>query len=573
MIREQFILDVHDELIIDAFAGGGGMSTAIEQGTGRHVDIAFNHAEDALSMHEANHPQTSHKPVDMREACPRGVTRGRRTGLFHMSPDCTDHSQAKAGQPRDKKIRALTWIGLRWGGQAQPRVITLENVKQILKWGRLIAKRCKETGRVVKIDGTVAAPGEQVPVHEQHLVGDKRHAGCNWRRFVRSLRAMGYEVEWRVLCAADYGAPTTRERLFMVARRDGRPIAWPAPTHAKEPARGSGLKKWRSAAECIDFALPCPSIFTRKKPLADATLKRIAEGVRRFVLEHGDPFIVPVTHSGERPVHDIRDPLRTVTTAKRGELGLIAPTLVQVAHGEGKPGGKQRGTGAHDVRLPVGTLPTSNSFAVASAFLAQMNGGVNGHQSYGHDLREPVSTINTKASQQQLVAAHLAHLQNNCDGRDVRDPVRTIKAGGQVHGVVQCTLAPEDEAGALRVAAFLIRYYKSGGQWAHLKDPMHTLTVKERIALVTVTIRGTPFVIVDIGLRMLKPRELFNAQGFPAHYIIDRGHDGRKFTIEQQVRMCGNSVSPPPARALIRANVPELCVKFGDERRELVAAL
>lgn len=501
MIRSQFILDISDELIVDGFAGGGGMSTAIEQATGRHVDKAFNHAEDALSMHRMNHPQTDHQEVDMREVCPRGVTRGRRVGHFHMSPDCTDHSQAKAGQPRDKKIRGLTWVGLRWAGQASPRVITLENVKQILRWGRLIAKRCKETGRVVKVDGTVAAAGERVAVAEQHLVGDPRHAGHNWRRFVAELQRMGYAVEWRIMCAADYGAPTTRERLFMVARRDGQPIVWPAPTHAKKPARG--LKKWRAAAECMDFSLPCRSIFERKKPLAEATLKRIAEGVRRYVLECGDPFIIPVTHVGDERAHDIREPLRTITGARRGEFALIAPSL---------------------------------------AFLAQSNGGKNGNQTYGRDLRQPASTLTGKCCQQQLV---------NC----------ALGSG------------PTAEENALRVAGFLMRYYKSGGQWADLRDPLHTVTVKERLALVTVTIRGMPLVVVDIGLRMLTARELYNAQGFPPGYIIDRGHDGRVFSKEAQVRMVGNSVSPPPARALIAANLQDLCVRFQDERRELMEAI
>ena len=279
MLTPQFNLDIRNELIVDLFAGGGGMSSAIEYATGLCPDIACNHDSDAISMHEANHPQTEHFQADVYELCPKTATKGRPVGLLHLSPDCTHHSQAAGGQPRNKATRSLSWVGKRWAGQAKPRVITLENVKEIQKWGPLVAKRCKKTGRVLKLDGTVAAPGEVVPVSQQHLVPNPKKQGQTWKRFVQCLREIGYQVEWRLLIAADFGAPTTRERLFMVARCAGQPIVWPEPTHSKTPAKGK--KKWRSAAECIDFSNVGRSIFGREKPLADNTLKRIAKGIKK----------------------------------------------------------------------------------------------------------------------------------------------------------------------------------------------------------------------------------------------------------------------------------------------------
>lgn len=587
MIRDQFQLPIHHKLIVDLFAGGGGMSTAIEWALGRSPDIAVNHDENALSMHQANHPQTQHYIADVFEVCPREVTNGQPVGLLHLSPDCTHHSQAAGGQPRSTKRRALSWVGYRWIGQVAPDVMTLENVIQILKWGPLVAKRDKATGRVVTLDmvkcpitgkmvNRIASPGEQVPVQQQFLVPDPKHAGRTWRRFVKLLQAKGYAVEWRMLCAADYGAPTTRERLFMVARRDGQPIVWPEPTHFKKPAKGQ--KKWRAAAECIDWSIPCPSIFTRKRPLAEATMRRIAKGLVRYVLESGDPFIVPIAHfNGSEPVHDINEPMRTVTShpkgghlalaapalipvthqggtrahrvdepmrtitaAHRGEIALASPILIQAGHGEGTKDTPRWSHGCKDPQDPLGTITASGGGqALATAFLAQMNGGFN--TTPGHSPSRPFSTITNSGSQQQLVTA----------------------------GLAKPALSAEQEAGALQVAAFLIRYYGEGGQWGDLRDPMQTITTKDRLALVTVTIKGTPYVVVDIGLRMLCPPELYPGQGFPRGYQITTGHDGRKFTISQQVHMCGNSVSPYPAEALVRVNVPELVVWTPRELRDL----
>ncbi|MDD4965269.1 MAG: DNA cytosine methyltransferase [Gallionella sp.] len=583
MLNSQFILGINEEITVDLFAGGGGMSTAIEQAIGRYVDVAVNHNADALSMHEVNHPQTRHYIGDVFEVDPREASDGRAVGLLHLSPDCTHHSQASGGQPRDRKTRALSWVGKRWAGQVKPRVITLENVKQILQWGPLVAKRDKATGRVLKLDGTIAEPGEVVPIRQQYLVPDKKRIGRTWQAFVSQLRDMGYAVEWKILCAADFGAPTTRERLFMVARCDGKPIHWPEPTHTKVKTKGK--KRWRSAAECIDWSVPCPSIFDRGKPLADATLRRIARGLKKYVLESANPFIVPIAHyNGRDACQPAQEPLRTITAyPKGGAFAVASPVLVQTGYGE-RAGQAPRSL---DLDAPLGTVVAGGTkHAVASAYLAQMNGGFN--TTPGHDLRRPASTITNTGSQQQFVMAHLTHLRGHCDARDMEDPLMTISAGGQHHGVVgaflsrqygcsvgheadaplgtvtaggggksalvECALSPDDEAGALRVAAFLIRYYGEGGQWGDLHDPMATITTKDRLALVTVHVEGTPYVIVDIGLRMLQPRELYRAQGFPDTYIIDHGHDGRKFSKSAQVRMCGNSVSPPPAIALIRAN-------------------
>ena len=555
-----------DELIVDLFAGGGGLSTACEQALGRSPDIAINHNDDALSMHRANHPQTRHFVADVFEVCPRGATQGRPVGYLHLSPDCTHHSQAAGGQPRDERIRALTWIGRRWAGQVRPRIITLENVRQILKWGPLVAKRDKATGRVLKRCGTVAEPGEHVARRDQFLVPDQKREGTTWRAFVRSLQAMGYVVEWRILCAADYGAGTTRERLFMVARCDGKHIVWPEPTHFKKPARGQ--KRWVSAAECIDWSIPCPSIFERAKPLAPATMRRIARGIQRFVLDSADPFIVNMAHGGK--LESVTDPVSTIATEKGGCRAVVTPSLVQVAHGEGKPGGVQRwGSGVRDaldplgtatasggggyalmaaslvqtgygeregqaprsldITEPLGTIVGTGKHAAACAYLMQANGGFN--ETPGHDPRRPVSTITNSGSQQQAVAAHLAQL------------------------------SPEHEAGALRVAAFLMQYYSEGGQWGGMRDPMNTVTTRDRLALVTVVLKGTPYLIVDIGLRMLTPRELYRAQGFPPDYQIEVGHDGRRFPKSAQVRMVGNSVSPHPAAALIAANCGDLRIE------------
>lgn len=575
MRNPQFILGLEDEAVVDEFACGGGMSEAIEQAIGRHVDIAVNHDEDACSMHAANHPQTEHHWKDVFEVCPRRATKGRAVGLLHLSPDCTHHSQARGGQPRSKKLRGLAWIGVRWAGVKRPRIITLENVKQILQWGPLIAKRCPKTGRVVKLDGTVAAEGERVPVQQQHLVPDPRHAGRTWRAFVRALERLGYAVEARVLCAADYGAPTTRSRLFMVARCDGAPIVWPEPTHFKNPAKGQ--KRWRSAAECIDWSIPGKSIFEREKPLADATLRRVAHGMKRYVLDSADPFIVDtasatfITKFNTGSVgSDMRDPIPTVTAGGRparpstgSTIGLVAATMIQAGHGQGTPDAPRWSHGNKSVRDPVGTVTASGGGqAVAMGTLVQMGYGEReGQAPRALDARQPLGTV-VGAGKFAAVTAFVEQANggfNATPARDAREPLSTSTATGSQQRLVTATmvepaLTPSQEEGALRCAAFLIRYYGQGGQLGDMREPMSTSTTKDRLALVTVWLRGTPYVIVDIQLRMLTPRELYNANGFPKTYIIDRGHDGRAFSKSTQVRMCGNAVPPPLGRAVIEAN-------------------
>lgn len=657
------------EIVVDLFAGGGGASEGLKQALGIDPALAYNHDELAIGMHAANHPLTIHHREDIWHADPRADVAGRPVGWFHASPDCTHFSQAKGGQPRSKKTRALSWVVLKWVGQllradrangtnTAPRIISMENVWQILTWGPLVAKRCAKTGRVITLDmvpvidektgkpvyrrgklamtNRVADRGERVPVERQALVPDKRHTGRTWRQFVAALRALGYVVDWRKLVASDYGAGTSRARLFLLGRRDGEAIVWPAPTHGTAP----GQKPRVSAADCIDFSLPCPSIFTRAKPLVDATMRRLAKGTMRNVIKAANPFIVPVTHQGADRVHDVHEPLRTITAAHRGELmlampelapfiaehanssnqrtmaadeplrticaevkgghfsvvtpilagvggragqseprsaaeplytttakadtALVAPLLVQAAHGEGRPGGPQRwGVGSKDAREPVGTVTASGSggHAVAAASLITLRNNM-----VGSDAQAPLSTIAAQGEHHALTAAFLEQANGGFyegGGRNAHEPMSTITASGSQQQLVTADLvelSPEHLEGALRVAAFLIKYYGTGTNAPSLIDPLDTITTRDRLALVTVVLRGTRYVIVDIGLRMLKPHELYRAQGFPVGYIIDRTANGTPLTTSASVRMVGNSVSPPPLRALAEANLDPVAV-------------
>lgn len=534
-----------DEIVVDLFCGGGGAGTGLEMGLGRPVTVAKNHSPAAISMHTANHPAARHFTTDVFEGDPDEECQGRPVGWFHMSPDCTHHSQAAGGQPRKREIRNLSWIGLKWGGKKKPRVMSLENVKQILQWGPLIAKRDKATGRVMKLDGTVAAVGERVPVRQQFLVPDPKRRGITWRRFVHLLQSMGYQVEWRVIKACDFGAPTSRERLFMIARCDGQPIVWPEPTHAKHPVKGQ--QKCRTAADCIDWSVPSKSIFGRKKDLAPATLRRVAKGMKKFVLDNPQPFIVPIANWSGELAQSANEPLRTVTSWPRGGSFAVASPVMIGAGGPiyaGKPVPADQ---------PMGPLMTQSHRALVTAFIEQANGGFNTTPAKGAE--EPLTTVTNTGSQQRLVTASLATLRRNCVGRAVDDLVPTMTAGAEHHALVEYRLSPEHEEGALRVAAFLISYYGTENISA-CDAPAPTVTTKDRLGLVTVFVKGTPYVIVDICLRMLQPHELYRAQGFPASYIIDKGADGKPFTKTEQVHMCGNSVSPPPMAALARANDP-----------------
>lgn len=610
MLSPQFVLALSAKLVIDLFAGGGGASTGIEQAIGRHVDIAINHDPDAIGMHEANHPQTRHYRADVWEICPRQATGGQAVGLLHASPDCTHHSQALGGQPRSREIRSLAWVVHRWGGIAKPDVITLENVEQMLQWSPLIAKRCPDTGRVITLDKIkdasgkttyrVAEPGERVPRHNQFLVPDKKRLGHNWNHFTQGLRDMGYQVQWRVICNADLGCHSTRTRLYLVARRDGLPIVWPEKTHAKKPV--GQLKPHKPAADCIDWSIPGTSIFGRKKDLAEATMRRIQHGMQKYVLGSKEPFIVegaaraftPVTHTRDIS-YGVQDPMRTITTAKGGETALMSAHLVQVGygerqgqepramdiesaigtvvagsvkhavasaylvqagHGEGKGTTKRRSHGTNDITGPIGTVTASGGGqSLATAFMVQANGGFNATPA--RDLRTGMSTVTTSGSQQQLAVAHLTTLRRNSTGNAVTEPVPTVCAAGEHHALVRYELGKDDEAGALQCAAFLMRYHASGGQWTDLREPATTITTHDRLALVTVWLKGEPWVIVDITLRMLVPRELYNAQDFPPDYVIDRTAAGKPLTKTAQVRMAGNSVSPLPMRLIVAANYSE----------------
>ena len=479
MQSPQFILPLAEELVVDLFAGGGGASTGIEQAIGRHVDIAVNHDPQAISLHTANHPQTQHYVSDVFEVDPQQVTGGRPVGLLWASPDCKHFSKAKGGKPVSKKIRSLAWVVIKWARLARPRVICLENVEEFQTWGPLA-----EDGR---------------PCPERK--------GLTFRRWVRELQREGYAVEWRELRACDYGAPTIRKRLFLVARRDGQAIQWPQPTHAQHPAKGSGMLPWKTAAECIDWSLPCPSIFERERPLADATLRRIAHGVMRYVVNNAQPYIVRIGHTGHGDGGKVRSadaPLSTITT--KAEHLLVKPSIAPAETG------KQ---------------------ALVAAFLAKHYTGV-----VGTPMDQPIGTVTTQ-DHHSLVAAHLLKLRGTSTAASIEEPLHTVSAQGQHHAEVR---------------AFLTAYYGSD-QDTPLQEPMHTVTTKPRFGLVTVA--GQPYQITDIGMRMLQPRELYRAQGFPESYQIDRGHDGRPLPKDAQVRMCGNSVCPPLAAAIVAANYAE----------------
>lgn len=469
MINNQFILPISHELVVDLFAGGGGASTGIEQAIGRHVDIAINHAADAVALHQANHPQTQHFVSDVFEVDPLVVADGRPVGLLWASPDCKHFSKAKGGKPVSKNIRSLAWVVVKWAKLVRPRVICLENVEEFQTWGPLL-----KDGR---------------PCPERK--------GRIFSRWKQALEELGYRVEHRELRACDYGAPTIRKRLFLVARCDGMPIVWPEPTHAEKPAKGSGLKPWRTAAECIDWTLPCPSIFERERPLADATLRRIAHGVMRYVVNAAQPYIVRIGHTGHGDsgkVRGMHEPLSTITS--KAEHLLLRPALV-------------------------------------SAFLAKHYTGVVGSQ-----LNDPIGTV-TSVDHHSLVTSNLVKLRGTSNSAATDAPLGTISAQGTHHAEVR---------------AFLTAYYGSD-QDTPIDDPLHTVTTKPRFGLVTVS--GQQYQIADIGMRMLQPRELYRAQGFPDTYIIDRGADGRPLPKDAQVRMCGNSVCPPLARAIVAANYAE----------------
>lgn len=516
-------------IIVDLFAGGGGASEGIRLAIGRDPDLAINHDPEAVAMHRENHPGTRHLIEDVWSVDPSWATQGRPVDLLWASPDCTHHSKAKGAAPnRDDKRRSLACvITEKWVPATWPETIIMENVEEFKSWGPV-----DHCGRVIE-----SAKGD------------------TFRWFVRRLRRYGYRVEYRELRACDYGAPTIRRRLFLVAKRGNAKIVWPEPTHG--PGRP---EPYRTAADCIDWSIPCPSIFERAKPLADATLRRIAKGIMRYVVQAERPFIVNLTHGGR--LEDIASPINTITCANRGEKALVVPVLE--AH-YGTKGGKD--LRAHTASEPIRTVSTENRFGLVTAFLAKHFTGV-----VGSDLRRPIGTVTT-VDHHSLVSAHLVRQFGRSVGAPADAPVGTVTAGGGGKTLLSAAHlvklrgscrdgqpldapAPTITAGGTHAAlvhAFLLKYY-GADQDPRLESPLHTITTKDRFGLVTVTVEGEPYYIADIGLRMLQPRELFRAQGFSDDYVIEHA-DGRPLTKTAQVRMCGNSVCPPMAAALVRANV------------------
>ena len=582
---------INGELIVDNFAGGGGASTGIELATGYSVDIAINHDPEAIKMHKANHPNTKHYCENVWAVDPVKACKGHPVALAWFSPDCKHFSKAKGGKPKDKNIRGLAWVACRWAGLVRPRVIMLENVEEFKTWGPLNRKH--------------------------HPIKSKQ--GKTFEKFVQQLTDLGYEVQFRELVAADYGAPTMRKRFFMIARCDGKPIVWPEPTHGpadSEAVKAGLLKPYVGAYTQLDFSLPCPSIFDTSeqikekygirtvRPLAQKTMDRIARGLKKFVLENPEPFIIQCNHGGERRPNDIREPMPTITgkhgygivepyMVQIGQTGftkdrskdireplttivsknehcpiepklapymgtnttnhpggscedplhtittgnqqcLISPTLIQY-HSETAQG-EVRGQGIDD---PLMTVDGSNRYGLVTSFLHKYYDG--GYTGAGESLENPLPTV-TAIDHNSICAATLIQMNNHCNGRNIAEPIPTITAGDGHFG---------------EVMAFLIKYYGQGtGQ--DIKEPLDTVTARDRFGLVT--IKGVEYQIVDIGLRMLEPKELYGCQGFPDDYIIDRDYTGKTYPRSEQVRRCGNAVCPPIPAAMVKANLPELCV-------------
>ena len=581
------------EIIVDSFAGGGGASTGIKLATGREVDIAINHDPDAILMHKTNHPSTMHYQTNVWDVDPVEVCAGRPVGLLWASPDCKHFSKAKGGKPVDKNIRGLAWIVLRWAGTVHPRVIILEHVEEFQTWGPV---RC---GRPVK-----------------------SKTGQTFRRWLGQLEALGYAVEWRELVAADYGAPTTRKRFFLIARSDGQPIVWPEPTHAPadSPEVKAGTKKpWRSAAEIIDWSLPTPSIFATKedireqydmaavRPLARNTMRRVARGVDKFVIRSASPFLVVVNHTGEFRGQGLGEPLQTITakngygvaspvmapltmhnnqnavgtsitdpvntitgTGAGGHQMMIAPAMIQY-HTEQTE--RVRGQGVTD---PIMTIDASNRYGLAAATLTKYYNG-----DHNQDAAAPLHTITTRdregltmaslskfyggvvgaavsdplltvtaVDHNALRTAHMIKMKGTDLGGKAQDPLQTITAGGSHHGVVSTRIAKAEPGTNLQ-------------HWPEIRAMLNAFCDYrlEDDAVILFSIAGAQYFMADIGLRMLTPRELYRANGFPEEYIIDRDYTGKAYSKTKQVARCGNAVPPPFAEALVRANLPEWCEK------------
>ncbi|CND97588.1 DNA cytosine methyltransferase [Yersinia enterocolitica] len=586
------------EIIVDNFAGGGGASTGIELATGRSVDIAINHDPNAIAMHTTNHPDTLHYCESVFDIDPVAATAGRPVGLAWFSPDCRHFSKAKGSKPVKKEIRGLAWVVVRWALAKKPRVVMLENVEEFKTWGPLITAE----------DGTEhpdpAHAGETFAAFVGMLTTgiDADHPAllecCEVLGFdINSIDAkrlqsgLGYVVEHRELRASDYGAPTIRKRFFMVMRCDGKPVVWPEPTHGDPKSldvQSGHREPWRTAAECIDWSIPCPSIFERKKPLAENTLKRIARGIQRFVIDNPTPFIVKCNHTSTKTSYDcfrgqsLDQPLQTIT--KTHGYAVVTPHITKFRTGatgqecdeplptitagsSARPGGNGHALGMVEATLspfvarqfgnsvghatdePNGTITAGGGgkSQLCTAFLAKHFGG--NYTGAGAAMDAPAHTVTT-TDHHALVTSSLIKMRGTNTGQKVTEPLQTITAGGNHFGEVR---------------AFLLKYYGNEKDGVGLNDPLHTVTTNDRFGLVTV--EGIDYQIVDIGMRMLQPHELYAAQGFPSWYIIDRDYTGTKYAKDKQVARCGNAVPPPFAEALVRANLPEMCA----ERKEVAA--
>lgn len=627
---------INGKLVVDNFAGGGGASTGIEMATGISVDIAINHDPEAIRMHKANHPSTKHYCESVWDVDPIEACAGRPVGLAWFSPDCKHFSKAKGGTPVEKAIRGLAWVAVRWAATVKPDVIMLENVEEFQTWGPLRPKRDEKTGRVLvkvfeqrsdinekkkKPRYRVAEPGEIVPFNLQLMEPDPKKKGKTFKKFVRALRNLGYDLEFKELVAADYGTPTMRKRFFMIARCDGKPIVWPAPTHGpmdSEKVKNGELEPYIGAYTQLDFSLPCPSIFATSeeikeqygiravRPLADKTMERIARGLKKFVIDNDEPFIVQVNHGGNKSdrCQSANSPLPAIT-AKHG-FGIVEPYLVQIGqtgftddrskdvrsplttivsknehclvestlapfmgtNTTNHPGGNCKDpihtittgnqqclisptlmqyhaeTSEKEVRgqridTPIMTIDGANRYGLITSFLHKYYDG--GYKGAGDSVTNPLPTI-TSWDHNSICAATLIQMNNNCYGKDITQPIPTITAGDGHFGEVR---------------AFLIKYYGQGtGQ--DVAEPLDTIPTHDRFGLVTIA--GVDYQIVDIGLRMLEPKELYGCNGVPEDYIIDHDCDGNVITRTEQVKKCGNMVCPPIPCALVKANLPELCV-------------
>lgn len=526
---------INGEIIVDNFAGGGGASTGIEMATGISVDIAINHDPEAIKMHKANHPNTKHYCEDVWQVDPVKACNGRPVGLAWFSPDCKHFSKAKGGKPKDKFIRGLAWVACRWAGLVRPRVIMLENVEEFKTWG---------------------------PLNRSHRP-IKNKQGVTFKKFVSQLETLGYKVEFRELVAADYGAPTMRKRFFLIARCDEKPIVWPEPTHAPVDSiqvKAGLLKPYVGAYTQLDFSLPCPSIFDTSeeikekygirtvRPLAPKTMERIARGLKKFVIDNEEPFIVQVNHSGSdwNYCKSMNEPL-PVITSKHG-FGIVEPYMVQIGQ-TGFVADRSK-----DVREPLTTIVSKNEHCLISPTLIQYHSETHENEVRGQEIENPIMTVDG-SNRYGLVTSFLSKFYKSGTGQDLREPLHTVTCSPGHFGEVR---------------AFLIKYYGQGtGQ--DIRNPLDTVTANDRFGLVE--IKGTLYQIVDIGLRMLEPKELYRCQGFPEDYIIDRDYTGKKYPRNEQVRRCGNAVCPPIPAALVRANLPELCVaertpnmKIGEEQ-------